>query len=336
MTPSPPAGIPLVLDPPVAGVGKNRAYTLYLGCTISTEQFAYEVSAREILKVLGIDLVHLDGYSCCGITIRSQNQFGFLYMSARNLAIAEQHDYDVLTYCTGCRLSLQECLHMLGSNADLNRRINEKLAIEDLHYEGKLKVTHILELLHDIVGPEEIKRHVKRTFPGMRVAPHYGCHALRPRGIGQQDDVEKPMKLDFLIEAIGAQVPYHANKTDCCGAPMLLADDNAAFSLAGSKLQSLQGLEFDLLVNICPSCQKMFDNQKIAGQTVGAQLDLPVMYFTQLLGLAFGIEPNKLALNINMSNVEPVLKWKGPESSRHHHHEHQHQQPASPAPAGKT
>src|SRR3989304_9280525 len=105
--------VPPVLDPPVSG-RHNRTYTLYLGCTISTEQFAYEVSAREILKVLGIDLVHLDGYSCCGITIRSQNQFGFLYMSARNLAIAEQHDYDVLTYCTGCRLSLQECLHMLG------------------------------------------------------------------------------------------------------------------------------------------------------------------------------------------------------------------------------
>ena len=293
----------------------TRKFTLYLGCTISTEQWAYEMSAKKVLERLGIEVEHKEGYSCCGITVRSQNAMGFLYMSARNLAIAETSDNPVLTYCTGCRLSLHEANHMLGANATLKARINDKMQIEGMQYQGKLRVAHILELLHDIVGIEEISKHIVRTFPGLRVAPHNGCHAIRPLDIGQQDDPEKAEKLDALVRLIGGETPYHANKIDCCGAPMLLADDQAAFSLAGTKLRQLMDWKFDALVNICPSCQKMFDNQKIASGTIGAKLDLPVLYFTQLLGLAMGFGPEELGMDMCESDVKRIVNWKGPQDS---------------------
>ena len=297
---------------PLAG---HKKYTLYLGCTISTEQWAYEMSAAKVLERLGIEVEHKEGYSCCGITVRSQNAMGFLYMSARNLAIAESSDNPVLTYCTGCRLSLHEANHMLGANETLKGRINDKMKIEGLQYQGKLRVAHVLELLHDVIGPEEISTHIVRTFPGLRVAPHNGCHAIRPLEVGQQDDPENPQKLDRLLRLIGAETPYHSNKTDCCGAPMLLADDQAAFSLTGSKLQKLMQWKFDALVNICPSCQKMFDNQKIASSTVGQKVELPVLYFTQLLGLAMGFGPEELGLDQCESNVKRIIDWKGPQDS---------------------
>jgi heterodisulfide reductase subunit B len=282
-------------------------YTLYLGCNIATEAFAYELSAKRIFDSLDVELELPDGYSCCGITMRSLNAFSFLCLAARNLAIAEKTGNDLLVYCTGCRLALSEAQHILEENPELKDKVNGILEKEDLKYEGSIKIVHIVQFLHDIIGLEKIKSKIVKKFEGKKIAPHYGCHALRPSDINPQDDVENPQKLDELIRLIGAEAPPHPEKLDCCGAPLLLKDVDSAYSLVGTKLGALMKQNFDGVATVCPSCQKMFENQKIASDTIGEKLNLPVLYFTQLLGLAMGIEPKELGIQQNLTDYKELL-----------------------------
>jgi len=287
-------------------------YALYLGCAITTEAYSYEMSARETLTKLGAEFVDLLGYSCCGVTVRSINPFAFLYLAARNIAIAETTGLDVMTFCTGCRMTLLEAKHVLDHNHKLRERVNAVLASEGLEYKGTSKIKHILELLHDDIGKEKIQNAAVRTFKGLKVAPHNGCHAIRPSGVGAQDDPENPQKLDDLIRWLGAEAPRHPQKLDCCGAPFLLKNDNAAFTMSGQKVKALQEGGIQAVVTICPSCQKMLDTQDICGRTIGANLSLPVLYYTQLLGLAMGVDPDKLGLGMNVSPVKRIVEWKEP------------------------
>lgn len=283
-------------------------YTLYLGCNIATEAYGYEVSAKKVLDELDVTLTLPDGYSCCGVTMRSVNAFAHLCLAARNLAIAEELGNDLLVYCTGCRLALNEAKHMLEENPELKEKVNGVLANEGLNYKGEIKIIHIIEFLHDIIGTEKIKNKIVKKIEGKKIAPHYGCHALRPSEVYPQDDVENPQKLDELIRILGAEAPPHPEKLDCCGAPLLLKDVNSAYTLVGTKLSALMKYKFDAVVTVCPSCQKMFENQKIAGDTIGETLTIPVLYYTQLLGLAMGIAPEELGIQLNMTEFKSILE----------------------------
>ena len=287
--------------------GENLKYTLYLGCNIATEAYGYEISAKKVMDALGVELVLPNGYSCCGVTMRSVNEFAHLCLAAHNLAIAEQHGNDLLVYCTGCRLALKEAQHILAEKPELMDKVNSVLEKEDLKYTGNIKVIHIVEFLHDIVGVEKIREKVVKKFEGKTIVPHYGCHALRPSEVEPQDDVENPQKLDELIRILGAESPPHPEKLDCCGAPLLLKDVNSAYTMVGTKLKALMDHKFDAVVTVCPSCQKMFENQKIASDTIGEKLALPVLYYTQLLGLAFGEKPEDLGIQLNMTDFKEIL-----------------------------
>jgi heterodisulfide reductase subunit B len=288
--------------------GGDLKYTLYLGCNIATEAYGYEISAKKVLGELGVELVLPDGYSCCGVTMRSVNSFAFLCLAARNMAIAEKEGNDLLVYCTGCRLTLSETQHVLNENEELKAKVNGVLANEDLNYQGNMKIVHIIEFLHDIVGRETISSKVVKKIAGKKIAPHYGCHALRPSGINPQDDVENPQKLDELLRIIGAEAPPHPEKLDCCGAPLLLKDVNSAYTLVGTKLSALMGHGFEAVATVCPSCHKMFENQKIASDTIGEKVSMPVLYYTQLLGMAMGMEPADLGIQLNLTEYKSIFE----------------------------
>jgi heterodisulfide reductase subunit B len=150
--------------------------------------------------------------------------------------------------------------------------------------------------LHDIVGETTIKNAVKKPLNGLKLATHYGCHILRPSTLKTVDDPENPKKLDELIEWLGAKSMPYPEKLDCCGAMLLLSHPDAAFTFSGLKMKAVQERGSDGLVVTCPSCQNMFDmRQKSAAATTGAKLNLPVLYYTQLLGLAMGIQQKKLS-----------------------------------------
>jgi len=283
---------------------------VYWGCVIPTTQYAYEMSVREVMPRLGVELVDLENASCCGTPVQSINMYAAVYLAARNIAIAEKMGFtDLLAVCNGCHLSLFEATHFLTHDERLREEINTLLKEEELHYSGRIKIWHTIDFLHDVVGEVTIKKSLTLPLKGFKLAVHYGCHILRPSSIGTVDDPENPQKLDRLIEWLGAKSISYPEKLDCCGAMLMLAHPDAAFTFAGLKLKAVQELGADALVDSCPSCQNMFDmRQKSAAATTGAKLNLPILYYTQLLGLAMGIPEERLGLNLNRSPIDEFLQ----------------------------
>lgn len=282
-------------------------YALYPGCVMPTEQYAYEVSIREVLPLLNIDLVDVEGFSCCGEPMKSMNQLMALYLSARNLALAERQDLDLFVPCPMCHLSLSECQRVMKSNTEMRDRMNGMLASEDLQYNGSIDIVHTVDLLHDHIGIEKIKKRVKKPLAGLKVATHYGCHLIRPSEIGRPVDSENPQKMEIILEVLGAESLDYPEKLDCCGAMLSANLPESALTKTGQKLQKVQEQGFDVFVDVCPWCHRMFDSKQVkAGETVAAKLEMPVVYLTQLLGLALGVKKEKLGLELNLSPVDKL------------------------------
>jgi heterodisulfide reductase subunit B len=286
-----------------------KKYGLYPGCMMPTEQYALELSLRETLPKLGVELVDLKGFSCCGDPMKSVNQIMSLYLAARNIAIAEKEGLDLFIPCVQCHLSLTECKHILENNPTMYKRITTLLAEEGLTYNGTISFVNTVDLLHDHIGVEELKKHVKKPLSDLKLATHYGCHLIRPSQIGRPDDSENPQKMENILTALGAKPMYYPEKLDCCGAPILANLPESALTKTGQKLQRIQEQQFDAMVTVCPWCHKMFDSrQQKAGETIAVKLDVPVVYLPQLLGVALGIDKKKLGFDLNLS---PVDKLKG-------------------------
>ncbi|UCF12499.1 MAG: CoB--CoM heterodisulfide reductase iron-sulfur subunit B family protein [Thermoplasmatales archaeon] len=282
-------------------------YALYPGCVMPTEQYAYEISIRDALPLLNIALVDVEGFSCCGEPMKSMNQLMTLYLSARNLALAEKQNLDLFVPCPMCHLSLSECQRALENNPEMRDRINSMLASEDLQYKGSIDVVHTINLLHDHIGIEEIKKHVKKSLSGLKVATHYGCHLIRPSEVGRPVDSENPQKMETILKVLGAEPLDYPEKLDCCGAMLSANLPESALTKTGQKLQKVQDQGFDVFVDVCPWCHRMFDSKQVkAGETVAVKLEIPVMYLTQLLGLALGVKKEKLGLELNLSPVDKL------------------------------
>lgn len=284
-----------------------KSYVLYPGCVMPTEQYAYEMSIREVLPFLDIKLVDLKGFSCCGEPIKSVNQMLSLALSARNISLAEKENFDIFAPCPMCHLALSESKRILDSDPAMNERINKFLADEGLTYIGKADIVNTLDLLHDIVGVEKIKKLAKKPLNELKVATHYGCHLIRPSEIGRPDDSENPQKMEKILEAIGAKPLDYPEKLDCCGGLLNANLPESALTKTGQKLQKVQEQGFDAFIDTCPWCHRQYDSKQTkAGETVAAKLEVPVFYLTQLIGISFGISNNKLGLNLNLSPIDKL------------------------------
>jgi len=288
---------------------KRMTFALYPGCTVESEQYAYEMSAREVFPKLGIQLVDVEGFSCCGYPLKSVSLPAWSYLSARNLALAEKIGLEVLPLCNGCNLSFREVCHYLEANPELKEKVKTLLSSEGLPFTGNVKSWHILEVLHDVVGVEKIQSVVTRPLKGLKLATHYGCHALRPGEMEILDDSEDPRYLEELIGPLGAKVEEYPERLDCCGQGLAITTGKTALTISGTKLKAIQDHGFDAVVTVCPFCMKMLDSKQNAIRvTTQTEINLPVLYYTQLLGLAMGISAEKLGLNLNLSPVGEILK----------------------------
>lgn len=276
-----------------------------------TEQYGYEISLRRVLPELGVEILDLEDMSCCGEPLKSINQMLTLTLSTRNLALARKAGVDLLVPCPMCHLALSEANRVIKENPEMGKRLNEKLAGEGLDYDGSVRLFHIIDLLHDEIGLEVVKEKVKKPLKGRNLATHYGCHIFRPKELGRPVDSENPQKMERILEAIGASSEDYAEKLDCCGGPLLPVHPETSLTKTGQKLQAIQEQGFDGMSLACPWCHKMYDSkQKKSGETVGAKLEVPVLYLTQILGLAFGIDKGELGLELNLSPVEKITEEK--------------------------
>jgi len=217
-----------------------KRYALYPGCIMPTEQYAYELSLREVMPKLGVELVDVQGFSCCGTPIKSVNQLMTLSLSARNLALAEKEGLDVFAPCTICHLGLSECKHILDKDEAMKQRVNTYLADEQLAYKGTSALVHTVDLLHDVIGVDHIKKMVKKPLKDVKVATHYGCHLIRPSEIGRPVDSENPQKMETILKALGATPLDYVEKLDCCGGLLNANLPETALTKTGQKLQRVQ------------------------------------------------------------------------------------------------
>lgn len=287
---------------------------VFWGCRILTSQYAYEMSVREAFPKLNIELVDLSETNCCGDPVKSMKDLAANYLAARVLALANKTGLDnLLVPCNRCHFVISEAKNVLEKNERFGQKIIEVLKEEGLEYNPNVRIWHVIDFLHDFVGLDNVKKAVQKSLKGLKLATHVGCQIIRYSDLGRVDDAENPRKLDDLVGALGAETVDYAEKLDCCGANLMHSHPDSALSLAGTKLSVLQNLGVDGLVVSCPDCGLMFDSkQKDAGTTVGAKLDLPVAYYTQLLGLSLGIEQEKLGLHLNQSPINQLLTKVSP------------------------
>jgi heterodisulfide reductase subunit B len=286
-------------------------YSLFLGCTVPVRARNYEMSTRKVAEELGVRLVNVDGFVCCGFPIKSVHHESFLLAAASNLIIAEQRDLDVCTLCSACTSSLTEVNDLLGRDYELRAEVLRKLGIrERFRFGNKIRVKHFARILYEDVGIEKIQEKVKNRLSNLRVAAHYGCHYLKPSEIYDSfDDPENPSSLDRLIEATGAQAVEYENKSLCCGAGILAMDEEISFSMVNKKLACVCEAGSDVISLLCPFCSVMYDdNQPTVESRFNAKYEVPVMYYPQLLGLALGMDRKELGLNINRVKTGPLLE----------------------------
>ncbi len=282
-------------------------YALFLGCTIPARSRNYELSARKVAEELGIEFVDVERFICCGFPVKSADLKSAMVLGAYNLALAQEMGLDLCALCSSCTSALAEVAHHLSHDEDMKKEINKSLDRIGLKYEGGVKVRHFARVLYEEIGPDEIKKHLTTSLKGLKVASHYGCHYLKPSEIHDHfDDLEDPFTLDKLVAITGAEVVDYANKIRCCGGPVLPVNENTSLAVAKQKLDDIAASGANIINLVCPFCSVMYDsNQKGIESEFETSYNIPVLYLTQILGMAMGFERKELGLNLN------VVKTKG-------------------------
>ena len=286
-------------------------YALYLGCTAPVRAMNYELAARNTASRLGIELVDINDFGCCGFPLKSVHHETALLLSARNLALAEEQGLDVCALCSSCTGTLSEANHALQGDEQLRERINEELeAAAGRRYNGTIQVRHLARILYEEVGLERIAEAVTTDLSDLRLAAHYGCHYLKPvEAHDRFDDPENPHSLDRLIEVLGASSIYYEGREQCCGGGILGADEGTALALPHLKLERAVAAGADAMVVICPFCDIMYElQQRRIEKLYETRYNLPIVFYPQLLGLAMGLSADEVGLPLNRVKSRKLME----------------------------
>jgi len=276
----------------------NSKYLIFLGCAIPYRVSAYEISSRKVLAKLGVELVEMPEFNCCGLPLDPVSHETMMILAARNLALAEQQGLNILTLCPGCAGSLKKVNKILKEDKALKEQINGQLKESGLEFKGTIEAKHLLQVLKEDVGIDNIKKAVVKPLTMLKVAEHNGCHILRPKAYIGFDDPEDPQTLKALVEATGATCLDYIDETECCGAPSVGVSDKVALQLARDKLSHVKQVDAQALITICPFCHIMYDTNELRIEKMFNEVyGIPVLHYPQLLGLALGMTPEELAFN---------------------------------------
>jgi len=286
-------------------------YALFLGCQIPARLQSYEVSARKVLsEALDIDLMDIKEFNCCGYPIKNFDYKAFILASARNLALAEKKNLNILTLCQCCYGSLKKAEHLIKEDRAIKEWVNQILDKEGLAYNGKIKARHFLSVLHHDVGLDAIAKKISRPFKGLKIATHYGCHALRPSEVVEFDDPVNPSIFDELVEATGAKSVSWPMQLECCGAPVSGVNDELAMDLTEKKIKNAKQADADYLCTACPYCQMQFDTVQNNIHTLrGGNQPLPSIIYPQLLGLSMGMDAAALKIGENRIPITQITQF---------------------------
>ncbi len=286
-----------------------RRYAYFPGCSLEKIALSYNQSTQETTKKLGVELKELDDWNCCGATAYFHVDEILAYtLCARNLAMAEKENLDLVAPCSACYKNTFFTNKYLKEDPDMADHINVALQEDDLHFSGTISVRHLIEVFTEDVGLEEISERVSQPLQDLRVAPYYGCQIVRPRKDGEE--IEQPDFFEKLLSAVGAEPVNFALKTRCCGGSLLISSREAALNMIHKLLKNAEESGAAVIATACPLCQinlECYQNQ--VNQEYGTNFSIPVVYFTQLLGLAFGIPNKRLGIGSELIAATPLAPF---------------------------
>jgi heterodisulfide reductase subunit B len=284
-----------------------KDYAYFPGCSLEKMALSYHLSTMETSKKLGVNLHELEDWNCCGATTYFHVDELLAYtLVARNLAMAEKQGLDVIAPCSACYKNMYFTREHLNDEPDLADHINFALEEDNLHFNGSSKVKHLLEMFTQDIGSDEIKKKVTRPLTGLNIAPYYGCQILRPRK--DHENTEDPQYFEELLSATGATPVDFSLKVRCCGGSLIITSRIAALGMVQNLLQNAVDSGAMIIATACPLCQVNLEcYQQQVNLEFGTNYRIPVLYFTQIIGLAFGISPKRLGIGTELVSINPVL-----------------------------
>lgn len=267
------------------------------GCSLHGTAKEYGLSTSAVCQRLGLELIEIPDWNCCGASSgHSTNYLLAQALAARNLILAEKQGLDLVVSCAACFSRFKKTDIALKENAELNKKMEEIMGVP---YKGGFEIRHLLDVICNTVGWDTIRKKVSNPLKDLRLVPYYGCVIVRPHEVTQFDDEEQPQAMDNLIEAIGAESLPWSDKTECCGASLSLTRVDIVKKLARDIIEMAKEAGAQAVVTACPLCQANLDMRY-------GEDGLPIFYFTELLGLALGID-GKSWLDRHITDPLPLL-----------------------------
>jgi heterodisulfide reductase subunit B len=291
-----------------AGPGGPDLISYYPGCSLHATGIEFHMSTQAIAQKLGMNLVEPEGWVCCGTSpAHNTDHYRSVKLPMQTLAIAEELGHSYMTMpCAACFSRFRIAMHEVEHDAELLRRIADDTGFE---YTGGIEVDSLLTTITDRVGYDAAALPVIKPLEGLRVACYYGCLLTRPPDVTGEEHYEYPQNMDRLMGVVGAEPVDWSYKTDCCGGSLQLSSVEIALDLSHKILQNAADVGANIIATACPLCHANLDlRQKQINNEFGSQLDMPIVYFTQLMGIAYGIDPKTLGMNKHLSDSIGLLK----------------------------
>jgi heterodisulfide reductase subunit B len=289
---------------PVEPTANKVAY--FPGCSLHSTAAEYDRTVRAAASVLGLELVEPPGWVCCGSSpAHSTDHILSTVLPIRTLATVEQMGLSTVTApCSACFARMKAAAYTVANDGDMAQEVEAQIGYA---YRGTVTAQHLLDTLVDRVGLEKIKASVKKPLAGLKVACYYGCLVTRPSKITQAEHPEYPKKMDDMMRALGAEPVDWSYKTDCCGGALSLTQTPLALEMTRKILQNAHDCGADVIAAVCPLCHVNLDARQ---SQIGLEFQVPVLYATQLMTLAFGLGPQVSALDKNLVDPRPALTQK--------------------------
>lgn len=286
-------------------------YAYFPGCSLHSTAKEYDLSTKEVANALGIELKEIPDWVCCGATpAHITMHLLSLALPVKNLLQSRGMDsYELMTCCAACFSRLKIANKFMRDDLEHRTKVDE---IVGEKYRGEVKVRHFLDILANVFGLKNLSDRVTKKMGGLKVACYYGCLLTRPPEITCLDDVEEPHLMDDLMRTIGVETVDWPYKTECCGASFSLTKTDIVLKLSCDILQMARDEGAQAIVVACPLCQSNLDlRQPMINKKFKKDFDMPILYFTQLVALALGVDYKKLGLDKHIINPLGVMREAG-------------------------